>query len=158
MLENFSKSTSAVQTTMNNILSYIQNHNDNINILNTINNSPCAIATLNYPKSEIEKLFFFEATSPEVYDIEKTSTLDKQDHVSEASRKKLLVPVLPWIKKRSSSYTSPMPRENVEMNNQRWAKMRSLIPAKPKDLQIWAWNQVDQYEYYEQLDDDYDVE
>ncbi|CAG8579029.1 10214_t:CDS:2, partial [Cetraspora pellucida] len=47
MLENFSTSTSAVQTTVNNILSHIQNRNNNINILNTINNSPRAISTAN---------------------------------------------------------------------------------------------------------------
>ncbi|CAG8786981.1 13180_t:CDS:2 [Dentiscutata erythropus] len=114
---------------------------------------------LNYPKGEIEKLFSFEATSPEVSDIEEASTLDEQGHVPEALRKKLLVPVLPWISdegNRCHSYTSPMPCEIVEMDDQRWAKMRSLIPAKPKDLPIWAWDQVNEYEYYEQLDDDYE--
>ncbi|CAG8568767.1 29328_t:CDS:2, partial [Racocetra persica] len=55
---------------------------------------------LNHPKSEIKKLFSFEATSPEVSDAEEMPIaipFGEQDHISELSRKKLLVPFLPWI-------------------------------------------------------------
>ncbi|CAG8532254.1 24809_t:CDS:2, partial [Gigaspora rosea] len=53
------------------------------------------LTTLN--KSEVEKLFSFEATSPEVSDVEEmVSPSNDQDHRSE-SRKTLLVPVLPWM-------------------------------------------------------------
>ncbi|CAG8535457.1 13691_t:CDS:2 [Cetraspora pellucida] len=47
VLENFSASTSVLQTTVNSILSYIQNHNDNNNVLNTTHNSLCAVTTAN---------------------------------------------------------------------------------------------------------------
>ncbi|RIB03194.1 hypothetical protein C2G38_2149636 [Gigaspora rosea] len=53
------------------------------------------LAALN--KSQVKKLFSFEATSPEVSDVEEmVSPLNDQDHRSE-SRKTLLVPVLPWM-------------------------------------------------------------
>ncbi|CAG8594480.1 17140_t:CDS:2, partial [Racocetra persica] len=133
---------------------------------------------LSYPKSEVEKLFSFEATSPEVSDVEEmVRSPNNQDHRSE-SRKKLLVPGLSWmsdegnrirnladdvikqtrVEKLNSggrhSYATPMPREIITMNDPRWTNMQSLIPEKPKNLPIWAWNQVDSNEYFDDIYDD----
>ncbi|CAG8795957.1 10836_t:CDS:2, partial [Racocetra persica] len=136
---------------------------------------------LNYPKNEVEKLFSFEATSPEISDIEESPIAIPygEDHISESSRKKLLIPALPWIsdegirirnladeviqrlrvEKLNSggrhSYITPMPREIIKMDDPRWINMQPLIPAKPRDLPILAWNQVDQSEY-EHFDEFYD--
>ncbi|CAG8832800.1 15821_t:CDS:2, partial [Racocetra persica] len=54
---------------------------------------------LSHPKGEVEKLFSFEVTSPEVSDVEEmVSSSNDKGHISEfESRKKLLVPVLPWM-------------------------------------------------------------
>ncbi|CAG8475855.1 5215_t:CDS:2 [Cetraspora pellucida] len=113
---------------------------------------------LNHPKSEVEKLFSFEAMSPE----------------------KLLVPVLPWMSDKGNciqkladevikrtrleklnsrgrhSYTTPILHKIVEIADLRWAEMRSIISAKPNDLPIWAWDQADSNEYYKQFDDSYE--
>ncbi|KAF0425110.1 transposase domain-containing protein [Gigaspora margarita] len=136
---------------------------------------------LNYPKIEVERLFSFEATSPEVSDAEETpiSGSDNLD-ISQSSRKKILVPVLPWISDEAirirglledfikqnqmeklnsggrHSYTIPLPREVIKMDNPRWITMRSMIPPKPKDLPNWAWNQINPSEYFENSDDNYD--
>ncbi|CAG8570595.1 12994_t:CDS:10 [Ambispora leptoticha] len=129
-----------------------------------------------YSKSEVEKLLSFEAMSPEVSDDEEmVSSSNEQDNVSELSRKKLLIPVFPWmsiegnrirnlvdnvvkrtrVEKLNSggrhSYIAPIPREIVKMDDPRWIKMRSLIPARPEDLPIWAWNSD---EYFDEIYDE----
>ncbi|KAF0376999.1 hypothetical protein F8M41_012675 [Gigaspora margarita] len=52
------------------------------------------------------------------------------------------------------SYATPMPLEIIKMDDPRWTNMQSLIPAKPKNLPIWAWNQVDSNEYFDDIYDD----
>ncbi|CAG8706113.1 4823_t:CDS:2, partial [Dentiscutata heterogama] len=162
ILENLSTPSSVLQTTMDSILPYIQNWDNNINnILNTTNNSSCAIATANpiltakihdkmryfnrfddfepqisnnhykssnrlaalnkipeeqlsHPKDEVEKLFSFEVTSPEVSDVEEMLNSGG-----------------------CHSYTTPMPHEIIKTDDPRWTNLQSLIPAKPKNLPIW---------------------
>ncbi|CAG8584141.1 16739_t:CDS:2, partial [Racocetra persica] len=135
-------------------------------------------SNLNYPKIEVEKLFSFEVTSPEVSDAEEIPISGSDDlDISQSFRRKLLVPVLPWISDEAihirglvedlinrnrveklnsggrHSYTTPLPREIIKMDDPRWITMRSMIPPKPKDLPNWAWNQIDPSEYFENSDD-----
>ncbi|KAF0522454.1 hypothetical protein F8M41_015557 [Gigaspora margarita] len=136
---------------------------------------------LNYPKIEVERLFSFEATSSEMSDAEETpiSGSDNLD-ISQSSRKKILVPVLPWISDKAicirglledfikqnrveklnsggrHSYTIPLPHEVIKMHDPRWITMRSMIPPKLKDLPNWAWNQIDPSKYFENSDNNYD--
>ncbi|CAG8482900.1 6940_t:CDS:2 [Dentiscutata heterogama] len=232
-LENLSTSTSALQDTMNNILSHIQSYDNNISsITNTTINSPRAImvanpvltanvhdkmryfngfddesqsqdqtnekwnettiieicgayfktlkkepalnkipeSNLNYPKIEVEKLFSFEATSPEVSDAEEIPISGSNDlDISQSFRRKLLVLAIhirglveDFIKRNRveklnsggrHSYTTPLPREIIKMDDPRWITMRSMIPPKPKDFPNWAWNQIDPSEYFENSDD-----
>ncbi|CAG8850470.1 796_t:CDS:2, partial [Racocetra persica] len=52
-------------------------------------------SNLNYPKIEVERLFSFEATSPEVSDAKEIPISGSDD--LNIPQRKLLVPVLPWI-------------------------------------------------------------
>ncbi|CAG8729008.1 26974_t:CDS:2, partial [Racocetra persica] len=119
---------------------------------------------LNYPKIEVERLFSFEATSPEVSDAEEIP-ISGSDDLNIAQRNYYLVE--DFIKRNRveklnsggrHSYTTPLPREIIKMDDSRWITMRSMIPPKPKDLPNWAWNQIDPNEYFEISDDIYEEE
>ncbi|KAF0451914.1 hypothetical protein F8M41_001977 [Gigaspora margarita] len=95
-----------------------------------------------------ERLFSFEATSPEVSDAEETPISGSVNlDISQSFRKKILVPVLPWISDKAirirglledfikqyrieklnsggrHSYTIPLPHKVIKMDDPRWITM-----------------------------------